>query len=73
MTELNPSQIKAIEEAPAIYRGALKRAYAGKSRAAAIKAFCLRCVGYQKNDVRDCTSYGCPLWPQRPYQRSEAK
>lgn len=68
---LNARQRAAIEEAPASARGILERAYSGKSKAAGIKAFCLRCVGYARNDVRDCTSKGCPLWPYRPYQKDD--
>jgi len=68
---LNPRQRAVLEEAPTSARGALERAYRGKSKAAGIKAFCLRCVGYQRNDVRDCASKGCPLWPYRPYQQDD--
>jgi hypothetical protein len=65
---MNKWQVKVLNEVPASYRGAFERAYAGKSRSAAIRAFCLRCVGYLRNDVRDCTAYGCPLHAFRPYQ-----
>lgn len=64
-----PDQQAVIDQAPASYRGALKRAYSGRSKAAGIKAFCLQCVGFLRNDVRDCTSKGCPLWLYRPYQQ----
>ncbi len=39
-----------------------------KSKAEAIKAFCLRCVGYRYKGVRNCSSKGCPLYQVRPYQ-----
>jgi len=68
---LNPRQRAVLEEAPTSCRGILERAYSGKSKAAGIKAFCLRCVGYARNDVRDCTSRGCALWPYRPYQQDD--
>lgn len=68
---LNPSQRVVVDDAPTSYRGTLERAFSGKSKAAGIKAFCLRCVGYVRNDVRDCTSRGCPLWPYRPYQQGD--
>lgn len=66
---MTPDQQAAIDQAPTSYRGAFKRAYNGRSKAAGIKAFCLQCVGFLRNDVRDCTSKGCPLWPYRPYQQ----
>ena len=64
----NKWQDKVMTEVPTSYRTTFKRAYAGNSRNAAIRAFCLRCVGYLRNEVRDCTAYGCPLHPYRPYQ-----
>lgn len=36
---------------------------------ACIKLHCLDCVGLEKKEVRDCTSYSCSLWSVRPYQR----
>lgn len=39
-----------------------------KSKAEAIKAFCLRCVGYKFKGVRNCSSTNCPLYQVRPYQ-----
>lgn len=41
------------------------------SRAAALKLFCLECVGCERAAVRDCTDQACALWPWRPYQRRE--
>jgi hypothetical protein len=65
---MNKWQVKVLNECPGLYRPTLERAYAGKSRNAAIRAFCLRCVGFMRNEVRDCTSFACPLHPYRPYQ-----
>ena len=36
-----------------------------KSPIKAIRAFCLECVGYNANDVKNCTSKDCPLKPVR--------
>ena len=66
---MNKAQVKVLEGCPASYRATLERAYAGKSRTAAIRAFCLRCVGFQRKEVTACTALGCPLHPYRPYQR----
>lgn len=43
------------------------------SRAKAIKAKCYECMGGDesdnwKKDVKQCSSYGCPLRPLRPFQ-----
>ena len=55
---------------PEIHRANYDRAMRGKSMKAAIKAFCLECVGWQKEEVRLCTSLACPLYPYRPYKNS---
>lgn len=70
---MNSEQQHVLEEVPAPYRRTFERAFAGKSRAAGVKSFCLACVGYVRADVRDCTSRGCALHAFRPFQRdSEA-
>jgi len=53
---------------PAKYRGTYKKAMTGKSLRAGANAFCLECVGWQREEVRLCTSPACPLYPYRPYQ-----
>jgi hypothetical protein len=45
-----------------------------KSVAKAIKATCYDCVGRGEEDgtmreIATCTSWGCPLWQLRPYQK----
>lgn len=47
------------------------RARAQTSRAAAIKLFCLECVGCERVAVRDCTDTACALYTLRPYQRRD--
>lgn len=44
------------------------RIRAKTSRAAAVKLFCLECVGGIRAEVRDCTSKDCALYPHRPYR-----
>jgi hypothetical protein len=65
---LNKGQLSVLDEVPVSYRATFNRAYSTNSRNAAIRAFCLRCVGYLREDVRNCTAQGCPLWTHRPYQ-----
>ena len=65
---LNPRALAVISESPARYRTIMERAFTTNRKSLAIKAFCLRCVGYEREEVRRCTSFGCPLWTHRPYQ-----
>ena len=45
------------------------RVYAGNlGKAAAIKAKCLDCACWQRNEITHCTVITCPLWAHRPYQ-----
>lgn len=60
---------KAIDEASPLYRIIMRKAYQGNaSPRSAIKAQCLICVGYVRDDITHCTGYRCPLWTYRPYQ-----
>lgn len=55
---------------PRAYRGIYDRAMNGKSRKAAMRAFCLECVMWQVNEVLQCTDAACPLHPYRPASRA---
>ena len=57
-----------MRDVPKLYKGIYKRAMESNSKAAAIKAFCLECVHYQRNEITDCTDVDCPLFKHRPYQ-----
>jgi hypothetical protein len=66
---LNDVQKQRLEDCSDQHRGLLKRVYSGnRSMRDAIDAFCVQCVGYIVEDVRNCTAIGCPLWQLRPYQ-----
>lgn len=54
---------------PQKYQGIYNRVMSGKSRKAAMKSFCLECVGWFRNEVAHCTDTGCPLYPYRPYKK----
>jgi hypothetical protein len=56
------------KQMPDIHRANYDNAMRGKSKKAAIRAFCLMCVQWQKEEVRLCTDLGCPLYPYRPYK-----
>ena len=58
-----------LEAMPVTCRGVYQRAMTGKSRGAAVKAFCLECVGWNRKSVRDCTSPACPMFLYRPFRK----
>lgn len=43
----------------------VKRAYQKKHREAAIRLFCLECMGNNITEVKKCTDHGCPLYQFR--------
>ena len=60
---------RVIADAPESVKKLLSRAFSGSaSPRAAIKAQCLVCVGYERDSIRNCTGYSCPLWKYRPFQ-----
>ena len=56
---------------PRLHRANYDKAMSGKSMKAAIKAHCLECMHWQKKEVSHCTSYGCALYPYRPYKTAK--
>jgi len=50
---------------PPSYRDVYRRGISGLSRRAAVRAFCLECVGWMPSEVRKCTVPGCPLYLYR--------
>lgn len=70
MTSKREAQIaERREEMPRLYRACYDKAVSGKSRKAAMRAFCAECCGWQINEVYLCTDLGCPLYPYRPRSR----
>jgi hypothetical protein len=53
---------------PVSSRGILRRAFVGKSRAGAVKAKCLDCCHFDREEIANCLVILCPLHPYRPYQ-----
>lgn len=53
---------------PRSYRACYDKAVSGKSLRAAINSFCLECVCWQIEEIRNCTDLACPLYAARPYQ-----
>ena len=59
---------RRIEQMPETCVRTYLRAISGKSLSAAVKSFCLECVGWQREAVTNCTSPGCPFYLYRPYR-----
>ena len=53
------------DDIPRKYRQLHERALSGRSRKAAIRAFCLSCQGWSERGTRECTDHDCCLWPYR--------
>ena len=58
-----------VSEALPSARSHFVAAYAGKSRKAAITAFCVQCNGFDRDAIRQCSARACTLYPYRPYAR----
>ena len=58
------SEYHKYRDVPKKYNSLLERARNG-SRKAAIRAFCLECVGWIPSEVKACTVPYCPLYPYR--------
>jgi hypothetical protein len=60
---------RRLAQIPARYRPVFLRVWKGKSRKAAIRAFCLECIGYEAAaEIARCSAPACPLWPYREKQ-----
>lgn len=68
-------QIEAkLEKMPKGARYGYLRATLRKTSAkTAIKAHCLECCGYVREEVAKCSAKACTLWQLRPYQPKPAK
>ncbi len=62
-----------LNRVPPLYRQIYKQAMTGRSRRMAVRAFCLECMGWSANEVRDCTAPYCPLYPYRLLQPPRSK
>ena len=63
---------RVVSEAPASCQKLLTRAFSGvSSPRQAIKAQCLTCTGYDRETIKNCTGYSCPLWAYRPFQAGQ--
>lgn len=60
------------DDVPERLRRLYDRAMTGKSRNAAVRAFCCMCVGWKRVEVDRCSVVSCPLYPYRPKTRLRA-
>jgi hypothetical protein len=67
MSEIKEKQQNYILSKPMSVTNTYKKAYEG-SKANAVKAKCLDCTCDQREEIRDCEAFTCPLWEVRPYQ-----
>ena len=71
LLNLEKSRAKRIAkrraDMPRAYRHNYDKAMSGRSLKAAVKAFCLECVQWDRNEVKLCPSVACPLYPYRPF------
>ena len=74
MIDINALRHERIAERrkaiPRAYRKTYDKAVERRSFRAAIKAQCLECVCWARDEVRNCTDLACPLYAYRPYQES---
>lgn len=67
--ELTARQARTVEAAPEMSKGVLTKAYlATCSPRAAIKAKCLDCCAFNRDEIRNCRAEICPIWNFRPFQ-----
>lgn len=72
-TAQEPSVRKRLADMPNSARRGYLRAVQGQaSPRAAIKSFCLECVGWDRDGVRLCTAPACPLYCYRPFQEGQS-
>jgi len=58
-----------LAQIPKKYRKIYKKAVEANNKTEAIKALCLECVCWQKNEIINCSCLACPLYGLRPYKK----
>ncbi len=71
--KLCEQQKERLSKIPALYRKIFERAFLGRSKAVAIKAFCLECNGDSRVEAEKCTCRTCPLFAHNPYKKRSSK
>ena len=61
--------VEFLENTPVLYRSQMDRAFLGSaSPRRAIKAMCLSCSCFVREEIANCQVVLCPLHAYRPYQ-----
>jgi hypothetical protein len=69
---LSPEQSEHIESLPPAYKKVFLEVFVGaKSFPKLLKAKCLDCTCYQREEITLCQVRLCPLWKYRPYQKKQ--
>lgn len=65
---LTEKQLAFLETVPTSAAGIVRRALEGGSRATAVKAKCLCCCNFVRDEIRNCGVVICPLHAYRPFR-----
>jgi hypothetical protein len=66
---ITPRQRAYLSKTPSLSVQIVERAFLGTaSPRQAIKAKCLSCANWQRDEVEFCAVETCPVWRYRPYQ-----
>lgn len=72
MERLTQRQEQFIQDTPPMYQSTVRDAFQGTcGRTRAIKAFCLSCTGFMREEIKACTVVLCPLHAFRPYVKHD--
>ena len=66
-SKLNERQLKRYNDMPKAHKYNYCKAVLG-SKICAIKAQCLECVQWEREEIKLCPSISCPLFNHRPYK-----
>jgi hypothetical protein len=67
---MNTKQEESLAKIPTKLHNTFIKAWSGKSRTYAIRAMCYACIGYNKQEVENCTSLACPLYAYRSRKKA---
>jgi len=67
---MNEKVQKYLTTVPALSKGIMTRAFAKEGpKSNVIRAKCLDCCHFDRNEITNCTTFTCPLHVWRPYQK----
>ena len=71
---LTAQQVIYLDKTPVSTQGTFRRALSGEaSPRQAIKAKCLDCCSYIREDIKCCAVEVCSLWRYRPFQKKSGE